>query len=117
MLYGLHEALGLVFEEGIDERYARHADAARHLWNGLEARGFEMLVEEPHRLFPLTSVRIPDSIDDAKVRAELLDVHGIEIGGGLGPLAGAIWRIGLMGQNANKGTVDQLLHKLDEVLD
>ncbi len=115
MLYGIHEALGIVFEEGVDERFERHASAARRLWRGLESRGYELLVEEKHRLFPLTSVKIPEGVDDVSVRKKLLENYDIEIGGGLGPLAGKIWRIGLMGQNANSGTVDLLLHKLDEV--
>jgi alanine-glyoxylate transaminase/serine-glyoxylate transaminase/serine-pyruvate transaminase len=116
MLYGLHAAIDLVLEEGLDERFERHEKAARQLWSGLEQRGLELLVEEQHRLFPLTSVKIPDGVDDAKVRMQLLEEYGIEIGGGLGPLAGKIWRIGLMGENANEGTVNKLLNKLDRVL-
>ena len=116
MLYGLHEATELALKEGQDERFGRHAEAARHLWRGLGELGLEMLVEEEHRLYPLTAVRVPDGVDEAQVRADLLEHYDIEIGGGLGPLAGKIWRIGLMGSNATTGTADRLLLKLAKVL-
>lgn len=116
MLYALHEATDLVLTEGLDERFERHAAAARHLWKGLEELGLELLVEEPHRLFPLTAVRVPEGVDEARIRADLLDRFDIEIGGGLGPLAGKIWRIGLMGMNATTATADHLLNKLAKVL-
>jgi alanine-glyoxylate transaminase/serine-glyoxylate transaminase/serine-pyruvate transaminase len=113
MIYGIHEAAGLALTEGLDERYARHEAAARHLWTGLRKRGFELLVPEEHRLFPLTSVRVPEGVDDAGTRRRLLEESGIEIGGGLGPLAGKIWRIGLMGENASTGPIDRFLGALD----
>jgi alanine-glyoxylate transaminase/serine-glyoxylate transaminase/serine-pyruvate transaminase len=115
MIYGIHEAMGLALAEGLDERFARHAAAARHLWAGLEERGLELLVDEADRLFPLTSVRIPEGVEDVPVRMQLLEEFGIEIGGGLGPLAGKIWRIGLMGENATTATVDRFLHAFDRV--
>jgi len=115
MIYGLHEAAGLALTEGLDARFARHEEAARYLWKGLEARGFELLVPEEHRLFPLTSVKVPEGLDDADTRRRLLEESGIEIGGGLGPLAGQIWRIGLMGENANPGPVDRFLGALDNL--
>lgn len=115
MLYGIHEAAGLALTEGLDERYARHEAAARHLWRGLEERGYELLVPEASRLFPLTSVKVPEGVDDAATRRRLLEEFGIEIGGGLGPLAGKIWRIGLMGENANSGPVERLLAALDRL--
>ena len=115
MIYGIHEALGLAIQEGLDERFARHEAAARHLWQGLESRGFELLVDESERLFPLTSVRIPDGVDDASFRGELLERENIEIGGGLGPLAGQIWRIGLMGANATEATADRFLAAVDRL--
>ena len=117
MLYALHEATGLALKEGLDERFERHATAARHLWKGLEELGLKLLVDEPHRLYPLTSVRVPDGVDEARVRADLLELFDIEIGGGLGPLAGKIWRIGLMGMNATTATADRLLLKLGKVLE
>ena len=115
MIYGIHEATGLALTEGLDERFARHERAARQLWAGLEKRGFELLVAEPHRLFPLTSVRIPDALEDAPTRERLLEEHSIEIGGGLGPLAGKIWRIGLMGDNARSGPIERFFSALDSL--
>ncbi|MDF1798262.1 MAG: alanine--glyoxylate aminotransferase family protein [Planctomycetota bacterium] len=113
MIYGIHEAMGLALSEGMDERFERHTKAAKHLCAGLEERGLTLLVQESDRLAPLTSVRIPDGVEDAAFRERLLEEHGIEIGGGLGPLAGQIWRIGLMGENATKATAERFLHAYD----
>jgi alanine-glyoxylate transaminase/serine-glyoxylate transaminase/serine-pyruvate transaminase len=99
-LYAMHEALRLVVDETLEARWARHAAAANHLYGQLEAAGLEMIVDEDHRLAPLTLVRIPDGADDAAVRSGLLQERNIELGGGLGKFAGKAWRIGLMGQNA-----------------
>ena len=116
MIYGLHAAAGAALGEGLQDRFARHQQAAEALWQGLGVLGFEMLVPTTHRLFPLTSVRIPEGLDEAAIRRSLLEEHSIEIGGGLGPLAGKIWRIGLMGDNANRSTVAQLLDALQATL-
>ena len=97
MVYALREALRIVAEEGIEPRFARHRLNHRALVAGLEAMGLSMLVAEAERLPMLNAVRIPEGADDKKVRATLLRNFGIEIGGGLGPLAGKVWRIGLMG--------------------
>jgi alanine-glyoxylate transaminase/serine-glyoxylate transaminase/serine-pyruvate transaminase len=105
MLYGLHEALRLVLEEGLDERHERHRRNARALCAGLEAMGLELLVPKAERLPQLTAVRVPGGIDDAAVRGELYNRFGLEIGGGLGPLKGKIWRIGLMGAGSSARNV------------
>jgi alanine-glyoxylate transaminase/serine-glyoxylate transaminase/serine-pyruvate transaminase len=85
--------------------------------DGLEALGLEMLVAEPARLPQLNSVKIPPGVDDAAVRRELLEQHGLEIGSGLGDLSGKIWRIGLMGETARPQHVDFCLQSLKSVLD
>jgi alanine-glyoxylate transaminase/serine-glyoxylate transaminase/serine-pyruvate transaminase len=97
MNYGLHAALHCVLEEGLEQRWERHAKLHHVLRAGLEALGLSYVVAEPYRLPMLNSVRIPDGIDDAKVRSLLLQEFGLEIGGGLGPMKGKVWRIGLMG--------------------
>jgi alanine-glyoxylate transaminase/serine-glyoxylate transaminase/serine-pyruvate transaminase len=118
--YGLAAGLDRVFEEGLPARYARHSDAAARLVTGLEAMGFKPLVASADRLPMLTSVTLPNrvqSIGDGNVRARLLTEFGIEVGAGLGPLAGEIWRIGLMGENARPEPVDRLLEALHKILD
>jgi alanine-glyoxylate transaminase/serine-glyoxylate transaminase/serine-pyruvate transaminase len=118
-IYGLAAGLDRVLEEGLPARFARHAAAGRRLVAGLEAMGFEPLVAEADRLPMLTSVRLPKAVRDAgeaAVRTRLLDEFDIEVGGGLGPLAGEIWRIGLMGENARPEVVDRLLEALRKIL-
>ncbi len=116
MIFGLHEALRLVLEEGLEARYARHREQARALYRGLEALGLEPWVDEAVRLPPLTLVRIPDGVDDRAVRAELLAEHGLEIGGGLGDFKGKAWRIGLMGASATPRHVEVCLRALEVAL-
>jgi alanine-glyoxylate transaminase/serine-glyoxylate transaminase/serine-pyruvate transaminase len=99
-LFAINEALRLVVEETLPTRWARHAAAAQQLYGSLEAAGLEMVVDPACRLAPLTLVRVPDGVDDAAVRAGLLNDRNIELGGGLGKFAGKAWRIGLMGENA-----------------
>jgi len=105
LVCGLHEAARLVIEEGLEARFARHRTQARALAAGLREFGLELLVPEAERLPQLTTVLIPDGVADAQVRGRLLDEFGIEIGGGLGPLKGRIWRIGLMGGGATRRNV------------
>lgn len=100
LLYGAHEALRLVLEEGLAARWARVEREARALWRDLALLGVECLVPEPERLFPLTAALVPQGADDAAVRRALLEGYGIEIGAGFGPLKGRIWRLGLMGHGA-----------------
>jgi alanine-glyoxylate transaminase/serine-glyoxylate transaminase/serine-pyruvate transaminase len=119
MVFGLAEALRSVLEEGMPAREARHRDAARALLAALEPLGFAPLVPEPIRLPQLTTLRLPDAVlraGEAGVRRRLLDEHGIEVGGGLGKLAGRVWRIGLMGENARRESVERLTGALRRVL-
>lgn len=116
MNYGLHQALSLVLAEGLPARFERHRRNSRALVAGLRALGFEPFGTEGHRLPMLNAVLIPPSLEDAPVRRELLDNYGIEIGGGLGELAGRVWRIGLMGESCRKSSVLSLLSALEEIL-
>jgi alanine-glyoxylate transaminase/serine-glyoxylate transaminase/serine-pyruvate transaminase len=111
MIFGLHEALRRIEEEGLEARFARHRAAHERLVEGLTGLGFEMLVEPEHRL-PMLNAVVPPFEDEAAVRRRLLHEHSIEVGAGLGSLAGRIWRIGLMGENARAEVVDRLLDAL-----
>ena len=115
MHYGLYQALQLILEEGRGSVYARHLVSHGLLVDGLEGIGMEMLVAPAHRLPMLNSVKVPQGVDEARVRADLLNNHRIEIGAGLGPLAGKIWRIGLMGHTARPKNVERLLEALESV--
>jgi alanine-glyoxylate transaminase/serine-glyoxylate transaminase/serine-pyruvate transaminase len=95
--YGLLEALALIEEESLERRIARHLENHRALVAGIEAMGLSMLVAPEHRLPSLNAIRVPDGVDDARVRGFLLETFNLEIGGGLGALKGKIWRVGLMG--------------------
>lgn len=116
LYYALHEAARLALEEGLEPRWERHARLGRALVQGLEAMGLEPLVRPEHRLPQLTAVRIPDGVDDGRVRKRLLERYGLEIGGGLGPLKGRLWRIGLMGCGATPRNVTLCLAALGECL-
>jgi alanine-glyoxylate transaminase/serine-glyoxylate transaminase/serine-pyruvate transaminase len=116
MTYALHQALALVLEEGIERRWQRHIRHSRALMNGLHALGLAPFAQEGHRLPMLNAVRVPPQWDEGAIRNELLLKHDIEIGGGLGSLAGSIWRIGLMGESARWESVLRLLSALEEVL-
>ncbi len=115
-IYALHEALRAALEEGLEARWARHAEAGAHLQRGLRDRGLELLADPAVQLAPLTAVRVPEGVDGKAVQGRLLREHGIEIGGGLGPAAPAMWRIGLMGRNATVETADRVLGALDTAL-
>jgi alanine-glyoxylate transaminase/serine-glyoxylate transaminase/serine-pyruvate transaminase len=115
MLYGLHEALGLVLEEGLAARFERHRAMHEQLRDGLARLGIDYVSAPEHRLPMLNAVRVPAGVDDAQTRRRLLDVYGIEIGGGLGDFRGKAWRIGLMGHTANRRNVSLLLAALDEL--
>ena len=116
MLYGLREALRIVAEEGLEARFARHRLNHLALVAGIEAMGLSMLVPEAERLPMLNTVRIPEGAEDAKVRGSLLRQFGIEIGGGLGDLAGKVWRVGLMGHASSARNVCLFLAALETVL-
>lgn len=115
-LYALHEALVMLQEEGLEQAWARHQAHHLALRAGLEAMGLSFSVPEAERLAQLNAVNIPDGVDDAAVRGRLLRDYSLEIGAGLGPMAGRIWRIGLMGFACNRRNVLQLLGALDAVL-
>ncbi len=115
-LYGLHESLVLLFEEGLENSWARHRRNHEKLRAGLEAMGLSLNVEAAHRLPQLNSVSIPEGVDEAKVRSALLGDYNLEIGAGLGALAGKVWRIGLMGYASNEKNVMLCLSALESVL-
>jgi len=117
LFYALREGLRLVAEEGLAERWARHQSVAEIFWDGLAAIGLEPHVAPEIRLSSLTTVRVPDGVDAAAVSRRLLTEYNIEIAGGLGDLAGKVWRVGLMGYNARRETVAVLLKALAEVLE
>ena len=116
MNFGMREALRLLAEEGLDNAWLRHRRNAEALWQGLESLGLELHVPEDLRLPTLTTVRIPDDVDGKAFSSHLLNNHGIEVGGGLGVLAGKIWRIGLMGYNSTPENVNQLLNLFETEL-
>jgi alanine-glyoxylate transaminase/serine-glyoxylate transaminase/serine-pyruvate transaminase len=116
MLYGLHAGLGVVLEEGLENSWARHAEVGALLQAELPELGFDLWAQEGHRLPELTTVTIPDGVDDAAARRELLTRYGIEIGGGLGPVAGKVWRIGAMGHTARERNARLLLAALAELV-
>jgi alanine-glyoxylate transaminase/serine-glyoxylate transaminase/serine-pyruvate transaminase len=116
MNYALLEALRIISEEGLESRYERHRRNHLALVAGIEAMGLSMFVEKPYRLWSLNTVSIPAGIDDAKVRKSLLEEYNLEIGGGLGPLKGKIWRVGLMGYSSNQTNVLYFLTALEQTL-
>ncbi|MGE0683370.1 MAG: alanine--glyoxylate aminotransferase family protein [Candidatus Binatia bacterium] len=116
MNYALREALRLVQEEGLEARFQRHERNHQALAAGLAAIGLPLAAQEGHRLWTLNSVAIPVGVDDAAVRRQLLDEYNIEVGAGLGPLRGKIWRIGLMGESSSRSNVLLVLSALEEIL-
>jgi alanine-glyoxylate transaminase/serine-glyoxylate transaminase/serine-pyruvate transaminase len=116
MIYALREALRIIREEGLENRILRHKTNAKALIAGLEAGGLEMIVKKQYRLPTLTTVRIPENVDDVQVRSYLLKKYGIEIGGGLGDFKGKAWRIGLMGEGSKINNVLMLLCALGDAL-
>lgn len=116
MNYALREALRLLAEEGLAARWARHQANAERLWAGLADLDLTCHVPLPYRLPTLTTVRIPQGVDGKAVQRRLLEEYQIEIAGGLGQLAGRVWRIGLMGYNSQPDNVDRLLAALRQVV-
>jgi alanine-glyoxylate transaminase / serine-glyoxylate transaminase / serine-pyruvate transaminase len=120
MIFALHAALGALLDEGLEASWERHAICGTRLRNGLRALDIELVVPDGHHLPQLTTVRVPSALPggmtEAGVRKVLLDRYGIEIGAGVGPMAGTAWRIGCMGHTAREGNVDRLLAALGEVL-
>ena len=116
MILALRESLRMVFEEGSRARFARHVRHRDGLVTGLSALGLSLLVPPDYRLPMLTSVKVPENVDEAAIRRRLLSAYNIEIGAGLGPLAGKIWRIGLMGHSSRSDNVRSVLMALGESL-
>lgn len=115
-LYGLHESLVMMCEEGVENAWARHQTNHEFLRDGLEAMGMNYLVKKEDRLPQLNSVFIPQGVDEAAVRTTLLNDYNLEIGAGLGTLAGQVWRIGLMGHTSRKENITLCLAALKDVL-
>lgn len=115
-LYALHESLVILRNEGLENAWERHQSAHRELKAGLESLGLSFVVEEGSRLPQLNAVYFPEGIDEAAVRTRLLEEYNLEIGAGLGALAGKAWRIGLMGYGARKENVALCLKAMADVL-
>ena len=115
-MYALHEALNLLQEEGLENRWARTKETAELLYQKLEDLGFKMLVAPEHRLPTLTTAILPEGVDEAPMRKKLLTQYNIEVAGGLGDLAGKAWRGGLMGHSCRKESVHELHRVLSELL-
>jgi alanine-glyoxylate transaminase / serine-glyoxylate transaminase / serine-pyruvate transaminase len=116
MVASLHAGLGVLLDEGLEQSWARHQACGRMLQDGLEAMGLELCAAPGHRLPELTTVWVPDGVEDGKVRQVLLERYGIEIGAGAGPWAGKAWRIGCMGHTARERNVTLLLSALADIL-
>ncbi|BAZ65684.1 MAG: alanine--glyoxylate aminotransferase family protein [Pelatocladus maniniholoensis HA4357-MV3] len=116
MYYALREALRLIAEEGVENSWQRHQENVEYLWQSLEEIGLSLHVQREYRLPTLTTVCIPKGVDGKAIARQLLLEHNIEIGGGLGELAGQVWRVGLMGFNSRKENVDRFIEALQLVL-
>jgi alanine-glyoxylate transaminase/serine-glyoxylate transaminase/serine-pyruvate transaminase len=116
MFYALREALLVISEEGIENRWERHRRCHKAFVKGIEAMGLRLHVPEEHRIATLNTVCVPEGIDEAKVRRRLLEGPGIEIAGGFGPLAGKVFRIGVMGPLASDDNVQLFLKEFGEAL-
>ena len=116
MNYALHESLRLILEEGLENRWDRHKSNHLRLRAGLDELGLVLTAQEGHRLWQLNAVGVPEGADEAGIRTTLLNQHGIEIGPGLGPLQGKVWRVGLMGHSSSPENVDRFLSALKSLL-
>ena len=115
-LYGLHEALVMLSEEGIENSWKRHQENHILLRDGLENLGINFLVDEEDRLPQLNTIFIPEGVIDAEIRSKLLNNYNLEIGAGLGVLAGKVWRIGLMGHSSCQKNIDHCLNSIRAVI-
>ena len=115
-VFALREALAIVMEEGLENRWTRHTAVHNYLKKELESLGFKYLVQKKYRLPNLNAVYLPKGVDEAKIRKQLLLDYNIEVGGGLGAFAGKIWRIGIMGESCTKNHVNSLVGALKELL-
>lgn len=116
MVASLEAGINRILDEGLNNVQARHEQAGKALQNGLEEMGLELFAAEGHRLPQLTTVKVPDGVDSAKVRGHLLENYNIEIGAGVGQYAATVWRIGLMGPNANLASVELILGALKQAI-
>jgi alanine-glyoxylate transaminase/serine-glyoxylate transaminase/serine-pyruvate transaminase len=116
MNYAIHEALRLALEEGLEQRWRRHEENHRALRAGLETMGLQIASQAGHQLWQLNAVSVPEGVDEANVRKRLLNDFNIEIGAGLGPLKGKIWRVGLMGETSSRANVRTFLSALGQIL-
>jgi len=116
LVCALDEALAIVEEEGLEERWSRHERNHRGFIDGLKALGLSVLPPARERLWTLNTVRVPDGVDDPDIRKRLLEDYSIEIGAGLGPLAGKVWRVGLMGASSAPRLIVLLLGALEKAL-
>lgn len=114
--YALYTGVRLVLEQGLEARWTANADAGRYFQGEMRSRGFELLADADHQLVQLSAVKVPEGVDGKEVQTRILREHGIEVGGGLGPKAPPIWRVGLMGVNANRETADRVVAAFDAVL-
>ncbi len=116
MNYALHESLRLVLEEGLQTRWARHKANHEKLVAGLKKLGLGIASQEGHQLWQLNAVTVPEETDEAQVRKRLLEEYQIEVGAGLGPMKGKIWRVGLMGESSTAENVDRYLDAMTQIL-
>ena len=116
MIYSIHEAMRIVLEEGLEQRFERHRRNHAILRDGLETMGFEFIVSPEFRIPMLNAVKIPEGYDDAAIRSRLLNEYNIEIGAGLGDFAGKVWRIGLMGESCTVNHINLILAALKQVM-
>lgn len=113
--YALYEGIRLALEEGLPNRWARHEDAGRYFQQQMRERGYTFLSDPDHQLWELTAIDVPEGVDGKETQTRILREFNIEVGGGLGPTAPPIWRVGLMGVNANRETADRVLAAFDAV--
>ncbi len=116
MNYALNQALRLILAEGLENRWKRHQENHQRLKTGLANLGLPLASQPGHQLWQLNTIAVPDGISEPEIRQQLLQKHGIEIGGGLGPLQGKIWRVGLMGESSQAAHVDQFIAAMTELL-
>ena len=114
--FALYEGLRMLAQEGLEARWARHRRCAEMFWEGLAALDLTLLIPEPYRMVTVTTVRVPDGVNEAQVRGRLREEFNIEIAGGLGELKGKVWRVGLMGHSAREENVAALLGALEAIL-
>jgi alanine-glyoxylate transaminase / serine-glyoxylate transaminase / serine-pyruvate transaminase len=114
--YALYEGIRLSLEEGMENRWARHEDAGRYFQGQMRNRGYTFLSDPEHQLWELSAIDVPEGVDGKEIQTKILRQFNIEVGGGLGPTAPPIWRVGLMGVNANRETADRVIAAFDDVL-